>query len=250
MSNQQVNDTYTGPTKPSISSLGSYATRHFHFEINPKHAKKYNEFYKKDRKLSIQLILVGIGFGLLSYWLYSFGTFWMILLGVITTLLFLILVLFGLLYFKKVGTPTSVLKRGVLNPGIIAEIDNNGIGLLILAEVTAKSHPKWGLYSIRLKQLPTHDLKIGERVPVTCIYGATSDDGEYSTSISPYPIAWGTENINVVRQAALSINEFEWNALEKNIEKYDFKEEYSATERLKLLSDEEMYRLSLDKVSE
>lgn len=225
--------------------MGSYATRHFFYDVDPKLAKKYNENYKGDLQMVIFLIVIAIITGSLSVWLFSLGGIWRIILGIVTSLISIAAIGIAIIGIKRAATPTALLKRGALNSGIIAKIDSEGIGILVLAETTAESEVHWGLCSIRVKDLPpVHERKIGERIPVTCTYGSTSNEGYY-ISVGPSLIAWGTNSKEVIQQAIDAIDEVEWDALEQCIDRYDFKTEYSDFEKLKQLTFEELVNLKL-----
>lgn len=226
--------------------MGSYATRHFYYDVDPKLAKQYNENYKADMKLAIYLIVFAIIIGGLSAWLFSIGGIWMILAGIVTALISVASLLLGIIGIKRGGTPTALLKRGILNAGIIARIDSNGIGVLVLAETTKGDNgAHWGLCSIQLKELPpVHEKIVGEKIPVTCVL--SSDRGfNYHNTITSSLIAWGTNSKYVIQQAIDEIDPIEWNALSQCIDRYDFKPEYSETEQLKQFTLKEIIELNL-----
>ena len=226
--------------------MGSYAERHFYYDVDANLAKRYNENYKKMQRFAIRTLIIAFIIGALSVWLYSLGGIWFILLGAITTLIGIATIVLAILVFKRLGNPTALLKRGVLNAGIITQIDSDGIGILVLAETT-KNHNEahWGLCSIKLKDLPpVHERKIGEKVPVTCVF--SSDSGfDYQNTVTPSLIAWGTSSKDIIRQAIDEIDLIEWDALSQCMNRYDFKPEYSETEQLKQLTLKEIVELNL-----
>ncbi|POP46329.1 hypothetical protein CHU32_06115 [Superficieibacter electus] len=225
--------------------MGWAASRHFYYDVDLKLARRYNENYKGERKMIIGLVISALITGSLSIWLFSLGGIGLILLGIVAAVIGLLSILMAFIGIKRAATPTALLKRGVLNAGIVAQIDPDGVGILVLAETTENTEIHWGLCSVKFKELPpVHNRKIGERVPVTCAYGAAWGK-EYCTSIMPSLIAWGTDSREVIQQAINAISETEWNALEKSIEQYDFKPEYSDEEQLRQLTAEEMIGLSL-----
>lgn len=253
--NRQTEGEESNNDDPSIRSttyagkgqqfLGWVASRHFYFDVDPKLAKRYNENYKGERKLVIGLGVSALITASLSIWLFSLGGIWLILLGIITSIVCLLSIVMAVIGIKRAAAPTALLTRGVLNAGIVAQIDDDGVGILVLAETTENEEVHWGLCSVKFKELPpVHNRKVGERVPVTCAYGAAWGN-EYCTSIMPSLIAWGTDNRDVIQQAINAISENEWNALEKNIDRYDFKPEYSDEQQLKQLTLEEMVELDL-----
>lgn len=227
----------------------SYASRHFFFEIDKEEAKQYNKVYKIDKKFSYIAPLIGIAFLALAIWLYPGENAILRFLSLTSLIIGGSSLILGIILMIKKPDPTAPLKRGVLNPAIISQIDENGIGLLVLVEVTRGANPKWGFYSIILDKLPTvHEVKVGERVPVTCTF-STIANLDYFNNVFIVPISWGTKSKDVINQAISSINEIEWNVLESNINRFDFQKHYTNERRLQRLTEDEIYRYSLDKVS-
>ena len=188
--------------------FGTYATRHLYFDVNKAHAKKYNESYFEDMKSIKQVAIVGICAALLATWMIYIGRIWSIILAVIFILLFLATVVFVFVFISRVGRPSSLFKRGVLNPAMIAKIEDSYIGLLILSN----NGGKWVLYSKKVKALPGHEIKIGEKVPVTSI-GTSGSNGT--------AIAWGTDDHEVIEEAIVGISKLEWLVLSDNLHEYD-----------------------------
>lgn len=228
---------------------GSYASRHFFFDVDREHAKHYDGQYKNSRTIPYYTLLLGVILIPLALWLYAPEVSVLRYISLLCMSIGGGSLILGLLQLKNRKPAGSILERGVLNPGIIAEIYDDGVGLLILAEVTKGSTPKWGLYSIKHKGLPTvHNIKIGEQVPVTCTFTHIPSQ-DFFNGLFAIPISWGTNSKDVIQSAIDSIPEIEWNALEKSIDRFDFKDHYINTRCLRLLSDEEIYRMSLDRVS-
>lgn len=225
--------------------MGSYAERHFYYDVDANLAKRYNQNYKKMQRFAIRTLIIAFIIGALSIWLYSLGGIWFILLGIITTLATIATIILAILVFKRLGSPTALLKRGVLNAGIISQINSDGIGILVLAETTNVGEVHWGLCSIKVKELPpVHEKRIGEKVPVTCVF--SSDSGfNYHTIVTPSLIAWGTSSGDVIQKAIDQIDQTEWDALLQSIDRYDFKPEYSESEQLKQLTLKEIVELKL-----
>ncbi|QIK60019.1 DUF3239 domain-containing protein [Dysgonomonas sp. HDW5A] len=242
MSNDEKESAYAdiGP-----QFMGSYAERHFYYDVDANLAKRYNENYKKMQRFAMRALIIALITGVLSIWLYSLGGIWFILLGAITTLISIATIVLAILVFKRLGSPTALLKRGVLNAGIISQIDSDGIGILVLAETTRAEEVHWGLCSIKIKELPSvHEKKIGEKVPVTCVF--SSDSGfNYNNAVTPSLIAWGTSSRDVIQKAIDQIDKVEWEALSQSIDRYDFKPEYSEPEQLKQLTLKEIVELKL-----
>ena len=229
-------------------NVGSrYASRHCYFDIDKQHADKYNETYKKYKSTVIVFITTGIVVAGLGGWLFTFTSLWMKIIAGILILLGIVIIAFGVLLAIKTGNSITMLQRGVLNPAIIAKIDGDNIGLLVLAELTTGSKIEWGIHSMQVKKLPGHEIKIGEKVPVTCSFlGDTIEGEDIFTSLIVTAIAWGTPDISVIRKSINSIPDIEWNALEQLIDRHDYKSDYSDQQCLQKLNETEIKALHLD----
>jgi Protein of unknown function (DUF3239) len=239
---EKINYTNQGNT-----FLGRFAQRHFYYEVDEKLAKRYNVNCKKEKSLAVNILTTGIFVTALAVWLFTLAGFWSRFFSIICFLIGILALVLGIVFYKRVVSPTALLKRGILNAGIIAQIENNCIGLLVLAETTSQADGKkhWALCSYQLNEIPlVHEKKIGELVPVTCIYGDSNKD--YKTSVIASPIAWGTNSREVIQKAIEGINPIEWNALLKSQNRYDFSAEYSEIEMTKQLEQDEIIALNLD----
>lgn len=243
---EKINYTNQGET-----FLGRFAQRHFYYEVDKELAKRYNINCKKEKGSAFNILAVGVFITAFGIWLFTLAGFWSRFLSVICLLIGIFALILGIIFYKKVVSPTALLKRGILNAGIIAEIKDNYIGLLVLAETTSKEEGEkyWALCSFQLDELPAvHEKKIGELVPVTCIYGDSNKD--CNTFVIASPIAWGTNSKEVIQKAIEGVNPIEWNALLKSQGRYDYKTEYSDVEKTKQLEQEEIIELNLDFIAD
>jgi hypothetical protein len=238
-------------TKAGDTFLGRFAQRHFYYQVDEKLAERYNVNCKKEKGSAFKILTAGIFITALGVWLFTLAGFWSRFFSIICLLIGILTLILGILFYKRVVSPTALLKRGILNAGVITKIENNSIGLLVLAETTSNENGKkyWALCSYQLDELPAvHEKKVGELIPVTCIY--SDSNKEFNTSVMASPIAWGTNSREVIQKAIEGINPIEWNALLKSQDKYDFKPEYSDVEKTKQLDPEEIIALNLDFIAD
>lgn len=61
--------------------------------------------------------------------------------------------------------------------------------------------------------LAPHELKTGERVPCVAMFGyEDAEKGRYCR-FNPYPLAWATDDLTVIRSNETRIDEREWQLL-------------------------------------
>lgn len=223
-------------TKPYVARgpefMGMFSERHLYFDVDEQLAKRYNENYQLDRNFCIGFIVFGICLFLLCGWLFSIDSILKIIISALCVIIGITSFILGILGAKRIGTATAMLKRGILNPAIIAQIDGDGIGILILAETSTG----WVTRSMKLKELPpVHEKKIGELIPVTCPINCVSAD----------LIAWGTADPAVIKAGIDGISDAEWNAIRHLMDRYDFKPEYSDEQLIKVLKSEDIQNFGL-----
>lgn len=86
------------------------------------------------------------------------------------------------------------------------------------------------------RAVPGHRVQVGERVPCVAVL---SDRTTRNTSgawqmVSPMPIAWGTRDASVLREAAAAIDETEWKVVEG---KLSLSDEVAASDERRLVLD-------------
>jgi hypothetical protein len=106
-------------------------------------------------------------------------------------------------------------RNGLLVPGIITGLDP--LTLTCLADVRTGDDASadapgvtWGVRQVVIKQLTVQPERLGEQVPCVSLFGATSQDEAYYVAFEPRPLAWGTDNANIIEQARQAIEEEEW----------------------------------------
>ncbi len=232
-----------------IPNFRTQAERHLYFEVDKYHAKRYNENYRGNIRFLWRLSAATISVIFLTIWFYTISLW----LAIPSTIIVMVLCAFIYLAYKKSGNPESLFSRGVLNAGVIAKVEDQRIGLLVLAETTTISgdFPKWGLQSLFVKQLPGHNLQVGERVPVTCVFGR-SVNGAYQNVVAT-PISWGTRDPQVIISGISHITDVEWDVLSRNIDRFteDSKKDRSLPDIENMFihfTDDEVKSFGLDRV--
>ncbi|EMA6010828.1 DUF3239 domain-containing protein [Salmonella enterica] len=191
---------------------------------------------------------------LLSAWLFTSPTTWVLILGGLLTITSIVLFVLLIMSIKKMGKPQTFFKRGVLNPGIICHVTEEYVGILVLAEIT-QNKTAWGLISLQAKKLLGHNLRAGERVPVTCCFGPGVNDEAFGIGYA-LPISWGTNDKSVIQYGVDNIPEEEWKILDKvkrrykDLDRDSYPLASSIPQRLERLSDKEIIELGLDTLYE
>lgn len=198
----------------------------FSFDVDEEFAKKHNELLKDTRRLQLSavlfaLILLGVGTGLYFY-LQKGG------MGLIVLVMFGIMALISLSLIvvipKQVGTAEQMYSRYELVPAVIAKVNPRDVILLALVNLNADPTlpPQYGLATRTITSIPNINRKVGERIPAVAVTGRRSTrNDETWDEISPMPIAWATQDEDVIKRAKAAIPHQDWNKLEKNMGKLD-----------------------------
>ncbi|GAA1474525.1 DUF3239 domain-containing protein [Corynebacterium felinum] len=199
--------------------------KNFNFSVDNEHAKKNNELLKDTKRLQISaalfgFILLGVGYGLSHVYPGTLGTI------IIGTFAVMAVVSFALIFVipRQVGTADKLYATYELCPAVIAEVNPRDMVLLALVNINAnrEGEPRWGLATRTITRLEGHNRKKGERVPSVAVTGRRSvKSQEVWDEISPMPIAWGTTDATVIKEATKTIPFEQWNLLEKNVSKLD-----------------------------
>lgn len=197
----------------------------FTFTVDNEYAKKNNELLKDTKRLQLSafifgLILIGIGVALNFY---LGGTMGLLVIG---TFGLMALISFGLILVipRQVGSAQSLYNKYELCPAVIAKVNSRDLILLALVKINSDpaAQPIWGLATRTITRIEGHERVTGERVPAVAVTGRRSvKSQEKWDEISPMPIAWGTPNPSIIKEAQKAIPHEEWNKLQKNLDKLD-----------------------------
>jgi len=110
---------------------------------------------------------------------------------------------------------------GELVPAVVSHIRPRAVVLLALVDVAgpAAPGPRYALVTRRVRALPGHEKRPGERVPAVAVRIDTAPRqvGERWQSVNAMPIAWGTTDAAVIERARAAITEAEWRLLADNL---------------------------------
>lgn len=196
------------------------ASQRFHFTVDQAHNKANNELSRDTKRLQIS---AGV-FGALLL-LIAAGLWFAIAHSAYLYMAVIALLTFGLLSFiimlvvpQKVGSAQSIYDSYDLVPAIVAEVNPRDCVLMALVNVNVNPElpPRWGLATRTVTGLVGHEKVVGERVPSVAVSGRRSvSDKEHWQEIAPMPIAWGTPDTSVIKEAEQKIPAEQWRKLEK-----------------------------------
>ncbi|WP_225976692.1 MULTISPECIES: DUF3239 domain-containing protein [Corynebacterium] len=198
----------------------------FSFTVDGPYNKEHNEMFRDARRLKLSALLFGlIFFGLaLGVVYFSNQASWSYYAAIAFGVIGLISLVLIPVLDKQVGTAQSLYDRYELVPAMIAQINprDKVILALVNTSVNPNAKPVWALAARTVTRLEGHSSTVGERVPAVAVSGRRSvQDQEHWDEISPMPIAWGTPDPDVVRDAINAIDQKRWRRLEQHLNKVD-----------------------------
>lgn len=224
---------------PSDSRLDKLCSvRRFEFPVDLAHAKAVNETLAEVRRLRMSAIIFGLLLAGGAVWLILLARSWSYVLGAVLALAAVTALWVAVWAPRKVGSAQQLYDKSGLVPAIISETRPRGSTILALIDI---SKPKSGTvqYALVVRDvgaLPGHRVRVGERIPCVSVLTdrSTHSDSAMWQMVSPMPIAWGTRDATVLRDAAAAISDVEWKFLE---DKLSLAEEASTSANRHLLLD-------------
>ncbi|BDT95565.1 MULTISPECIES: DUF3239 domain-containing protein [Nocardia] len=210
--------------------------RRFEFAVDRKHAHAVNEVFADLRRLRLLAIAAAVvaatGTALLIWldhpWAYLLAVAFA--LGAVTAL-------WVALWTPWHSSIDKLYADGELVPAVVSEARPSGVVLLALVDVSTPdtSDPRYALVTRKVRDLPGHKARAGERVPSVAVRTdrAPRQVGQRWQSVSAMPIAWGTTDGSVIARARAAISEAEWRLLTDNLALAE-KVRRTATKRLLL----------------
>lgn len=199
----------------------------FPFPVDEAYARKHNEFFRDASRLQIAagvlaavlLVVIGVAYAVLgTSWVFyalaiSLGTFAALCLIVIPVLP------------RTMGDPKEYYGMYSLVPAVVAEVNPRDVVLLSLVDAsiepearTSRTYLQPALAARTVTSIPGVPREVGARVPSMAVTGVRRM-GKKATyeEISPMPVAWGTGDERVWRDAEAAIPAKHWAAVEKFI---------------------------------
>lgn len=212
--------------------------REFDFAIDKEHANRYNELVSDRRRSQVSALILTLILGAGTYFAYMRNANWtlIIIMCVLTAIAGVMIVAIPVM----VGSIEKSFRNGGLVPALIAESRENGLTLLALIDVARDKdgEPVWALAARDVRAVPGARRNVREKVPCISVTGSRRLFGrrKYWDLATPMPIAWGTPDRAVLREARKSIPNEEWTRLEELLPRLD---EVRRTSNDLLLLDEE-----------
>lgn len=199
----------------------------FHFTVDEDYARVHNEFFRDAKRLQLSAAILGI---LLFI---GVGVVWALQGGITVTMLMAAIPMgfFGLLCFmiipalpKQMGSPQQYYDMYKLAPAIVAQVNARDIVLMALVDASAESnragagHAKRPIPALAIRtvtSLPGVAREVGARVPSMAVTGVRTSRSQYVfEEISPMPVAWGTKDPAVWKEAEQAIPAEQWKKLD------------------------------------
>lgn len=214
------------------------SVRRFEFPVDLSHAKAVNETLADVRRLRMSAIIVGLLLAGGAVWLILLAHPWSYILGAVLAIAAVTSLWVAVWAPRKVGNAQQLYEKSGLVPAIVAETRPRGSTILALIDI-AKPTSDTAQYALVVRNvgtLPGHRVRVGERVPCVSVLTDRSTRSESVTweMVSPMPIAWGTRDVTVLRDAVAAISDVEWQLL---ADKLSLVEEVSTSPTRHLLLD-------------
>lgn len=194
--------------------------RSFEFAVDRGHAHAVNEVLAGMRRRRLLAIAAAIASALVTALLVRLDHPWSYLLAVAFAL-GTVVALWVALRAPRRSSIDRLYAAGELVPAVISDIRPGALVLLALVDVSGPDSPgpRYALITSRVRDLPGHDRRPGERVPAVAVRidAAPRPVGERWQSVSAMPIAWGTTDVAVIERARAAITEVEWRLLVDNL---------------------------------
>lgn len=195
----------------------------FEFPINKDHAHRYNELVSDRRRLQASALILTIILSSGAYIAYLRHAH----IGIVVALCVLALAA-GLLIVvipTVIGSVEKTFRTSGLAPGMIAEVRDNGMTLLSLVDIARQpsEEPIWALAARDVRDIPGIRRAVGTRVPCVAVTGSQQLFRRlpYWDLATPMPIAWGTDDRQVVKSASQRIPSEEWHRLEGKLDQVE-----------------------------
>lgn len=215
----------------------------FDFAVDEEYSRKHNEFFRDAKRLQIAaailaallIVVVVVLFVVLGPSVTSFA------LGITFGFFALLCLLIIPILPRKMGDPQHYYNMYDLAPAMVAKVNPRDMVLLSLVDATADpSNPSRPALAARtVTSVPGTPREVGARVPSMAVTGIQTmrSKGLYE-EISPMPVAWGTKDQKVWKQAERAIPTNHWKMLEGLLDQVD---DVVATKRNLLLLDPEKH---------
>lgn len=221
----------------------SHITTPFDFSVDEDYSRKHNEFFRDAKRLQVAagvlaallIVAVVLLFVILGSTVTSFA------LGIpFGFFAFLCLIIIPVLP-RKMGSPQHYYDMYELAPAVVAKVNPRDLVLLSLVDATADpSRPSRPALAARtVTSIPGVAREVGVRVPSMAVTGVqTMRSKGLFDEISPMPVAWGTKDERVWKDAERAIPRNMWSMLEGLVDRVD---EVTASKRNLLLLDPEKH---------
>ncbi|WP_280498496.1 DUF3239 domain-containing protein [Nocardia cyriacigeorgica] len=194
--------------------------RRFEFVVDRSHAHAVNEVVADLRRLRISAVIAAAVVAAVTGYLVWLNHPWSYLLAVASAL-GAVTALWVALWAPRRSRIDKLYAEGELVPAVVSHTYPSGMVLLALVNVARpdSSETRYALVVRKVRALPGHEAKAGERVPSVAVRGdhAARAVGELRQAVNAMPIAWGTRDGNVIERARAAISEVEWRLLSDNL---------------------------------
>ncbi|MEV0295848.1 DUF3239 domain-containing protein [Nocardia sp. NPDC050710] len=195
--------------------------RRFEFAVDRRHAHAVNEVFADLRRLRVMAIAAAVIAATGTAYLIWLNHPWSYLLAVAFAL-GAVVALWVALWAPHRSSIDKLYADGELVPAVVSETHPSGVVLLALVDVSKPEtpNPRYALVIRKVRDLPGHQKRAGERVPSVAIRTDRTPRqvGERWQTVSAMPIAWGTRDDTVIARARAAISEVEWRLLTDNLE--------------------------------
>lgn len=197
----------------------------FNFTVDKEFAKTHNEFFRDAKRLQISAgILALIMFAIVAVMLTVADiTLLTAGLGISFTIFGLLCLIMIPILPRQMGDPQQYYDLYDLAPAVIARVNARDLELLALVDASSNSDKSVPALAVRtVSSIPGVPREVGARVPSMAVTGVqTLRNRDVFQEISPMPVAWGTKDRTVLRDAEKAISSSQWKKLDGLMNRID-----------------------------
>lgn len=194
--------------------------RRFEFAVDSRHLRAVNEVIVHARHFRRASLTMSVLLGLGGAALFLLRHPWSYILGGVLILIAVTALWIGYWAPRRAQRVNDLYAAGALVPAVVAETRPRGAVLLALVDIAKPSagHPQFALVTRRVRSLPGHQMTLGERIPaipdLSDRYLGYENTWQVATAI---PLAWATQDSDVLGSAISAIDEAQWELLEDHL---------------------------------
>ncbi len=192
---------------------GTATERSIEYEVDHARVIQNDPFLKRNLKMKrIYLVALLMLASLIGKMLTKETGYWTLIPGVV-----FLYVLFRYNLLRAVK-PDSPYVSGMITPAMIVKTEPVTLAAMSLVNMNEGDEPVRGFKTFTVPDLPGQELRVGEKIPCSSLFGGPMPLARVYSEFEPHPLCWATADKKVYEEAVEVISselEGEWEALEQ-----------------------------------